>query len=194
MERNAIRICFALLGITLIAAGCENAQKATTEAAIHATQTAITAAQTEAAKYVPDQLQSAEKALQNAKDALAKSDYAEALSAAQDAASKAKDLAAAAAAKRTEWTREWTDLSASMPKSLDEVRNRLNAYSHGAPMPTGMDKAKLAAAKAQYEQMKQTWTDASAAATQGNLGEAMAKMAGIKDALAKLMEILGIKT
>jgi DNA repair exonuclease SbcCD ATPase subunit len=194
MGRKTICICFALLGIALIAAGCGNAQKETTEAAIHAAQAAINAVQTDAAKYVPDQLQSAEKALQNANDALAKSDYAEALSAAQDAASKAKDLATAAAVKRAEWTRQWTDLSASIPKSLDDVRNKLDAYSHGAPMPAGVDKAKLADAKKQYEQMKQTWSAATAAATQGNLGESMKKMAGIKDALAKLMEILGIKT
>jgi hypothetical protein len=60
-------------------------------------------------------------------------------------------------------------------------------------MPAGVDKAKLADAKKQYEQLKQTWSDASLAATQGNLGESMRKMSGTKDALAKLMEILGIK-
>jgi hypothetical protein len=177
----------------LLAAGCGNAQKETTEAAIHAAQTAITAVETDAAKYVPDQLQSAEKAMQNANDALAKGDYAQALSAAQDAAGKAKDLATSAAVQRAEWTRQWKDASASIPKSLDEVKNKLDAYSHGAPMPAGVDRAKLADAKKQYEQVKQTWSDASLAATQGDLGESMKKMAGIKDALEKLMEILGTK-
>jgi|SRR5580658_6718813 ATP-dependent Clp protease ATP-binding subunit ClpA len=194
MVKKTSWICCALLGIGLFVASCGNAQKEATEAAINATQAAITAAQTEAAKYVPDQLQSAQTALQNAKDALAKGDYPAALSAAQDAASKAKDLAAAAAAKKAEWTQEWTNLSASMPKSLDEVKDKLNAYSHGAHMPAGMDKAKLADAKTQYDQLKQTWTDATAAATQGNLGDAMAKAASVKDVLAKLMEMLGIKS
>ena len=194
MARKTSWFLCALLGIALIIAGCGNAQKEATEAAINAAQAAINAAQDQAAKYVPDQLQAAQTALQNAKDALAKGDYQAALNAAQDAANKARDLAAAAAAKKDEWTKNWADMSASMPKSLDEVKKKLAAYSHGAHMPAGLDKDKLADAKAQYEQLKQTWADASSSATQGNLGDAMKKASGIKDALAKLMEMLGIKS
>jgi hypothetical protein len=194
MVRKSSWILCALLGIALFVAGCGNAQKEATEAAINAAQTAISAAQGEAAKYVPDQLQAAQTALQTAKDALAKGDYPAALTAAQDAAGKAKDLAAAAAAKKEEWTKGWADLSASMPKSLSAVKAKLDAYSHGAHMPAGMDKTKLADAKTQYDQLKQTWADASAAATQGNLGDAIAKAASAKDVLAKLIELLGIKS
>jgi membrane-bound lytic murein transglycosylase B len=123
-----------------------------------------------------------------------KGDYQAALTAAQDAASKAKDLAAAAAAKKEEWTNSWAGLSASMPKSLDQVKAKLDSYSHGAQLPKGLDKAKLADAKTQYDQLKQTWADASSAATQGNLADAMKKVAGAKDLLAKLMQVLGIKS
>jgi len=194
MVRKASWIFCALLGIALIVIGCGNAQKEATEAAINAAQAAINAVQAQAEKYVPDQLQAAQTALQTAKDALAKGDYQAALSAAQDAASKAKDLAAAAAAKKEEWTKDWADMSSTMPKSLDEIKNKLNAYSHGAHMPAGMDKGKLADAKTQYEQLKQSWADASAAATQGNLGDAMQKVSSMKDVLAKLKEMLGIKS
>lgn len=194
MVRKMSWLLCGVLGIALLLAGCENAQKEATETAISAAQTAINAAQTEAAKYVPDQLQAAQTALQSAKDALAKGDYQAALPAAQDAATKAKDLAAAAAAKKEEWTNAWAGLSASMPKSLDQVKAKLDSYSHGAHMPKGLDKAKLADAKTQYDQLKQTWADASAAATQGNLADAMKKAAGAKDLLAKLMEVLGIKS
>jgi DNA repair exonuclease SbcCD ATPase subunit len=194
MVRKTGLICCALLAIAFLAAGCGNAQKEATDAAISAAQAAINAAQTEAAKYVPDQLQAAQTTLQTAKDALAKGDYPAALSAAQDAANKAKDLAAAAAAKKAEWTQQWSDLSATLPKSLDQVKDKLNAYSHGAHMPAGLDKSKLADAKAQYEQLKQTWTDASASFTQGNLSDAMSKVPGIQAALAKLKDLLGIKS
>jgi PBP1b-binding outer membrane lipoprotein LpoB len=194
MARKTSWICCALLGLALFVAGCGNAQKEATEAAINAAQAALTAAQTEAAKYVPDQLQAAQTALQNARDALAKGDYGNALSAAQDAANKAKDLAAAAAAKKAEWTQEWSNLNVTTPKTLDDVKNKLNAYSHGAHMPAGMDKQKLADAKVQYDQLRQTWSDATSAAAQGNLGDAMAKAATVKDALAKLVELLGIKS
>jgi multidrug efflux pump subunit AcrA (membrane-fusion protein) len=194
MVKKTSCISCALLGMLVLLAGCGNAQKEATDAAINAAQTAINAAQGEAAKYVPDQLQAAQTALQNAKDALAKGDYQAALSAAEDAASKAKDLAAAAAAKKDEWTKQWADLSSSMPKSLDEVKSKLNAYSHGARMPAGMDKTKLADAKTQYEQLKQSWADASSAVTQGNLADAMKKASDMKDLLAKLKEMLGIKS
>jgi hypothetical protein len=54
-----------------------------------------------------------------------------------------------------------------------------------------MDKTALAEAKEKYAQLKQEWADASAKATQGFLGEALKKAAGLKDELAKLMEKLG---
>ncbi|MGC2764569.1 MAG: hypothetical protein WB607_03610 [Candidatus Acidiferrum sp.] len=194
MVRKTSWISCALVGVVLLLVGCGNAQKEATDAAINAAQSAINAVQAEAAKYVPDQLQAAQTTLQSAKDALAKGDYQAALSAAEDAASKAKDLAAAAAAKKEEWTKQWSDLSASIPKSLDEVKAKLNAYSHGAHMPAGMDKTKLGDAKTQYEQLKQTWADATSAATSGNLADAIKKASDAKDVLAKLKEMLGIKS
>jgi predicted small secreted protein len=194
MVRKTSLVCSAVLAIGLLLAGCNGAQKEATGAAINAAQSAINAASAEAAKYAPEQLAAAQATLQNAKDALAKGDYPAALSAAQDAANKAKDLAAAAAAKKDEWTKTWTEMSASMPKSLNEVKAKLDAYSHGAHMPAGMDKSKLADAKAQFEQLKQSWADASAAATQGDLKGAMDKMPAVKELLAKLKEALGIKS
>lgn len=194
MSRKTGWILAALLGMALIVTGCNNAQKEATEAAINAAQAAINAAQGEAAKYVPDQLQAAQNALQGAKDSVAKGDYQAALSAARDAADKAKDLASAAAAKRNEWTREWADMSSSMPKSLDEVKAKLNAYSHGAHMPAGMDKTALADAKEQYQKLKQGWADATASATQGNMADAISKATDLKAMLAKLKEMLGIKS
>jgi hypothetical protein len=194
MARKTNWIFCSLLGVALLAVGCNNAQKEATEAAINAAQTAITAAQGEAAKYVPDQLQAAQTALQSAKDSLAKGDYQAALSSAQDAANKAKELAAAAAAKKDEWTKEWADVNATMPKSLDQIKAKLNAYAHGAHMPAGMDKTKLADAQTQYDQLKQAWADASSAASQGNLGDALSKMSSVKDVLSKLKDMLGIKS
>ena len=183
-----------LVVLAMMMAACGGAEKEATGAAINAAQTAINAASPEAAKYVPDQLKAAQDALQGAKDALAKGDYSAALTGAKDAASKASDLASAAAAKKDELMKGWASLSESLPKSMDQIRAKLDAYSQGAKMPAGMDKSKLAEAKEQYSQLKQNWTEASAAAQQGNLGDAMQKASGIKDVLAKLMEMLGIKS
>ena len=79
MLRKSGWILCALLGIALWVAGCGNAQKEATDAAINAAQAAINAVQGEAEKYVPDQLQAAQAALQTAKDELAKGEYQAAL-------------------------------------------------------------------------------------------------------------------
>jgi DNA repair exonuclease SbcCD ATPase subunit len=194
MVRKTGRIACALLGIALLLEGCGNAQRDATEAAISATQAAINAVEGEAEKYAPDQLQAAQNALQTAKDAFAKEDYQAALAATRDAASRAKGLTTTAAAKKEELAKGWADLNTSIPKSLDGVKARLNAYSHSANLPAGLDKDKLADVKAQYDQLKQSWAEALAAATQGNLGDAVKKAAAVKDLLAKLKELLGIKS
>jgi hypothetical protein len=193
MARKTNWILCVLFAMACLATGCGTAQKDATEAAINAAQEAINAVQGEAAKYVPDQLQAAQTTLQQAKDALAKSDYRAALSSAKDAAMKAKELATAAAAKRDEWSKEWSDMRATMPKSLDQIKAKLNAYSHDARLPAGMDKTALDEAQSQYDQLKKNWADASAAASQGHLGDAVNKLTGAKDTIAKLKEMLGIK-
>jgi len=183
-----------VVGLAMMLAACSGAEKEATEGAINAAQTALNAASSEAAKYAPDQLKSAQDTLHSAKDALANGDYSAALSGAKDASKKASDLVAAAAAKKQELMKDWTSLSESMPRSMEQIKARLDAYSHGARMPEGMDKSMLATAKDQYAQLKQAWADASAAAQQENLGDAMQKSSGIKDMLAKLREMLGIKS
>jgi len=192
MARTKSWVLTGVLGVALLATGCGNAQREATDAAIRAAQTAINTVQADAVKYAPDQLAAANTALQTAKDALAKGDYTAALAAAKDAASKARELAAAAAAKKQEWTQTWASLNESLPKSMEAVKAKLDAYSRH--LPAGMDKDKLAEAKAQYEQAKQAWADATATATQGNLGEAIKKSSVLKDVLAQLKEFLGIKS
>jgi len=183
----------SVLAVAFLAASCGSRQKDAIEAAIRAAETALNTVKAEAVKYAPEQLEAAQAALQSAKDALAKEDYPAALKAAQDAANKAREVAASAAAKKEEWTKTWSSLNESIPRSMNEVKRRLDAYSHGARLPSGMDKEMLEEAKTQYEQLKQTWTEASSAATQGNLGEAIQKATGMQDALAKLKEAVGMK-
>ena len=180
------------LGVLLSVTGCGNAQREATEAATNAAQMAISTVQEEAAQYVPEQLAAANNALQGAKEALAKSDYAAALAGAKDAANKARELAASAAAKKTEWAQTWASLNETVPRSLEAIKVRLDAYSRR--LPATMDQDQLAAARTRYEQLKQTWSEASASATQAKLGDAIKKSSGMKDALAELKELLGFKS
>jgi HAMP domain-containing protein len=182
-----------VVGLVLFV-GCGNAQREATEAAINAAQQAVDSVQVEAAKYVPEELGKAKQALQSARDSLAKGDYQTALASARDAANRARNLAVSAAAKKKEWSDAWNSLNESLPKSMTLVRAKLEAYSRGARLPEGMDKDGLEQAKAQFERLKQQWTEATSSATQGLLGDAVKKASELKLELADLMARLGIKT
>jgi DNA repair exonuclease SbcCD ATPase subunit len=185
-------VCHVLL-ITLILA-CGGAEKEATEAAINAVQIAIDSVSSVAAEYVPDQLKSAEDALQRARIALAKGDYATAMAAAKDTVGKVSEMAKAAAEKKEALVEGWASLSESMSKSLRQLKAKLDAFSHGAKLPFGMDRWQLADAKEKYQQLIQAWALATAAAQQGNLGDAIQKASGIRGILERLMEMVGIKS
>jgi len=185
-------VCVALV-TALVLAGCTNAQKEATQAAVNAAQSALDATASEAEKYVPEQLQAAQSALRNAEDALAKGDYQAALKAAQDALGKAKDLPPAVAAKKEELKKSWDALNETVTKYLDSVKGKLDAYSRSAHLPEGMDKTKLAEAKEEYARLKKQWGEASADAARGALEDARKKASILKDQLLQLMDKLGIK-
>ena len=142
-----------VVSVAVILAGCNSAQKEATEAALDAAQTAITTVQSEAAKYVPEQLKQTQDAMQSAREALAKGDYQRALNGAQNATNMARELASAAAAKKEELSKTWAGFNETIPKLLEEEKRRLDAYSHGARLPEGLEKEMLPDAKAQYDQL-----------------------------------------
>ena len=193
MPRATKRMLWFVLGMALTLAGCGDRQRDATEEAINAAQSALNSVRAEAEKYVPDQLQGAERTLQSARDSLSKGDYSSALAAARDAAKKAQEMAVSAAGTREEWKKTWNDLNQSLPKSMEQVKNRIDAYSHGARMPEGLDKDMLEEAKKEYADLKQRWENAKAAAQQGDWGDAIQKSTGLQDAIAKLKEMLRIK-
>ncbi|HEY1484090.1 MAG TPA: hypothetical protein VGF19_15270 [Candidatus Acidoferrum sp.] len=183
-----------VLSITVSLAGCGgNAAKEATEAAVNAAQTAIAGIQGEAAKYVPDQLSAAQNAIQSANAALAKGDLQTALTDAREAIDKAKVLESASAEKKDELTKDWSRFTQTFPKTLEAVHWRIEAYSHGAKLPPGLDQQILDDAKTQYAALKQSWSDASATFQQGDLVAACQKASALKDALPKLIESLGMK-
>lgn len=193
MQRKSSRGRWLIIGTALLVVGCGNAQRDAIEGAINAAQSAINAVRAEAEKYVPDQLRAAERTLQSARDSLVKGDYDSALTEAKEAANKARDVAVAAAGTKEQWRKNWNDLNESLPRSVDQIKNRIDAYSHGARMPEGMDKDVLEEAKKEYADLKEKWDSAKESARQGNLGDAIQKSTGLNQAIAKLKDMLRIK-
>ena len=171
-------------------AGCHSSQKDAVEAAINAAQTAIEVSTSEAEKYAPEQLKAAQNAVQSARGALAKHDYGEALEAARAATEKAKELTIAAKAKKDEATKAWGELSAAVPKALDQAKAKVEAYSRATRLPAGIDETVVAAAREEYEKLKQAWADAVAAYQKGSLVDAATKGISVKEGLQKLQEML----
>ncbi|HEY2119523.1 MAG TPA: hypothetical protein VGH37_10095 [Candidatus Acidoferrum sp.] len=193
MKNRQAVVLTCTLGIALLVGGCGNAQRDATEAAVNAAQTAINAATNTAEKYVPEQTKAAQEALKAAKDYMAKGDYGAALKSAQDGAQKAKDALSAASAKKEEWANTWNSLNQSVPKTMNEIQAKMNAYVKSGKLPKGVDQTQMEAAKVQFEQLKQGWTDATAAYKNGNFVDAMSKATTFKDGLAKVKELLGIQ-
>ena len=194
MRPNIGWIACGVIGIALLA-GCGNGERDATEAAINAAQAAVNAVQADAEKYVPEELAAARNALKSAREELDKSDFRGALAEAREAADKAKAMAADALGKKEEWRKNWKELNESIPKTMEAVRYRTALYSSkGVRLPEGVDHDVVDAAKAQYEELKAKWAEATSEATRGNLRDAIEKGTGVKEGLEKLKEMLHIKS
>jgi transcriptional regulator with GAF, ATPase, and Fis domain len=178
----------------LLLAGCGGAQKDATEAAVDAAQKAVNSAQETADKYAPELSKAAQDALQSAKDALAKSDYQGALEAAKEAVKRASDAISTTANRKEEWSKDWKNLSATVPKTLEEAKSRLDAYTKKGKLPPRVTSDQMAEAQAQYEKLKQAWADANAAYQRGNIADAIKKAGWVQESIQKLKELLGIKS
>ena len=179
--------------VALLVAACGSADKVPAEAAIKAAEGALGAVRGEAAKFLPDQLKTLEDALAGAKASFEKGDYAAALGGAKDLAAKANDLQVAAIAKRTELTRAWTDVSAGVPKMAEAIQSRVDILSQSKKLPAGIDKGKLAGAKAGLASLKQTWAEASADYSAGNFTDAVSKAKAAKDKAVETMTALNMQ-
>ena len=195
MHNMVGRLTLTLVCGVFLLAGCShNAQKEATEAAVAAARTAIFGLQSDVAKYVPDQLSAAQSEMQQAQAALAKGDYGAALDYARSAIDKAKNLSTASNQKRDELLKNWNSANQIMPKTLDAVKWRLWAFSHGAKFPPGMDGTTLGVAREQYATLKDAWAAAVATYQRGELANASDQATALKEQLPKLLESLGMKS
>jgi len=182
----------ALMVLVLFAAACGSDTKPAEEA-IKAAGAAIDSAKGEAVKYIPDQVKGLEDGLRAAKDAFAKKDYKAALSAAKDLPGKAKDLAAAAAAKKTELTKAWEEMSGGLPRMVEAIKSRVDVLSKSKKLPANIDKAKFDGVKAGLPEVTQIWEDAQKAFSGGNLADAVSKAKTLKDKAVEMMTTLGMQ-
>ena len=190
MQRIAIGIVMVIAVVAL--AACESAEKAPAAAAISAAQSAIDAVKGEAMKYVPDQVKSAQDAVAAARASFEKNDFKAALAGAQDATAKAKELGAAVAAKKSELTKSWEEMSNGVPKMAEVIKSRVDILSQSKKLPAGVDRAKLDDAKAGLASLNESWAAASNAFKSGDMFDAVSKGKSAKDKAVEIMTALNM--
>ncbi|HRT61954.1 MAG TPA: hypothetical protein P5551_06300 [Syntrophales bacterium] len=189
-KRILVAVLCVALGIALMSCA---SNKEPAAAAIKTAEDALNAVKGEAMKYVPDKVKAVEDAITAAKGSFDKKDYDTALNTAKAIPDKVKELATAAATKKAELTKGWEELSAGLPKMLDAVKSRLDILSKSKKLPANLDKAKLEGAKSGYEAAVKMWDDAKTHFSGGNLTDAMAKAATVKEKTVEVMKTLGMQ-
>jgi hypothetical protein len=189
--KTTLKLAAAVASCALLIA-C-NTDKVPADAAIKAADAAVGAAKAEAQKFAPEQLKTVETSLAAAKDQFAKGDYKAALASATELGTKAKDLAAAAAAKKDELTKSWADLSASLPKTVDAIKAKLEELGKAKKLPKDLDATKVAAAKDGLAKVEGAWKEATDAMGAGNVQDALAKAKPVQEKAAEIAALLGIQ-
>jgi hypothetical protein len=166
--------------------------KVPAETALKAAESAVNATVGEASKYVPDQAKAVQDSLSSLKDSFAKEDYKTVLAGAPDLTAKTKALADAAAAKKADLTKSWTDISGGLPKVIEAIQERVDILSKAKKLPANLDKAAVEGAKSGVESMNKAWAEAQASFSAGNLADALAKANALKSQAAEIMTKLGM--
>src|SRR4029079_11728825 len=189
-----IPVMFMALGATvLFTAGCASKEEPA-RTAVESAEAALNEVRPDASKYVPDQLQAAEAHLAAIKKDLAQKKYHDVLVAVPQFKQETQALEDTAVGKQTQVAaaaREWTELSAEVPKNLEAIEQRV-ANLKGARLPKEVSKESFETAKSSLEEMKSTWAEAIAGATAGNSTEAADKGRSVQQKAKEVSEQLGM--
>ncbi|HLJ37493.1 MAG TPA: hypothetical protein VKT54_03695 [Steroidobacteraceae bacterium] len=197
MKKHSVWLAAVFSALALVAC---NQQKGQAEQAVAGAQQSLNAVRDEAQKYAPEQLGGVEAQLGQMQDSFQRGDYAgtlaaqpammKAINGLKDAAAEKKTAADAAAAKAKD---DWAATSTEVPKMVDEVAKRVETLSKTRHLPKGVTKENVASAKTGLEQVKSTWSDATAAASSGDYTSAMSKADTVKSKTQDMMKSLGMK-
>ena len=189
----------ALVAALLFAAGCANKQAPATKAVADA-EAALATFRDEAGQLAATELQAAEAAIADMKARLASKDYDAVVAGAPALSQQIETLRTTTAERRAEREQAneaakvtWATMSGDVPKMVQAIQSRVDVLSKSRRLPGNLDKAKFEAARADFEQMKAAWGEASAAASSGNAIDAVSRGEAVKAKGAEVMQALGMK-
>jgi PBP1b-binding outer membrane lipoprotein LpoB len=175
-----------LLAATLFITGCGNEEPATN--AVTQAEAAIEPLRPDASQYAAAELQAAEATLAKMKENLAKEDYRAVVNDVPAFNTQVKTLQDTVVSQQSAMVaaqHEWDSLNAEVPKTVEALQVRVDSLS-GAKLPKEITKETFETAKTDFEALKATWAEATAAASAGKTLEAADKA---RDAQAKGEEL-----
>lgn len=189
----------ALVAALLLATGCANKQEPATQAVADA-EAALVTFRDEAGQFAASELQAADAAIADMKARLARKDYDAVVDGAPALSQQIETLRTTTAERRAEREQAneaakatWATLSDDVPKMVQAIQSRMDVLSKSKRLPKNLDKAKFEAARADFEQMKTTWSEATAAASSGNAVEAVSRGEAAQSKGTDVMLALGMK-
>jgi hypothetical protein len=178
----------AAFGLSVVA--CGDGGRGAAERGLSSAQAALDAVKTEGSQYAPDLVQDIENSLAAARETFAKGNFRQALAEAQLLPKKMSALDAAVAAKKTELTKEWSTLSASLPEVVDAIQGRVSVLSKAKRLPAGMSREAFDKARSGADEVAKTWAEAGDALTKGNVGDAVEEARAVRARAAEIMAAL----
>lgn len=172
--------------LALVLAACAS-QKEPAEQAVAKAESALAEFHADAEKYAADELKDVDSAVGNLKNNLARKDYGAVVMGAPSVSASITTLKETVAQRKADAEQmmaaaqtEWTDLSTNVPKAVESLQARVDQLAKTKKFPKGMDKAGFDAAKTDFENIKNSWTQASAEFAEGKMAEAVRKARVIK--------------
>lgn len=176
--------CGVLALMTVLLLPACGTQKKAAETSIAAAQTVYDQIKDQAMKLAPDEAKVIEDAIAAARADVKKGDFEAAIEGTKDLPTKAKELNDGLPAKAAELKTAWASLNAVLPGAVATLNKKMGAMTRP---PSGMDKARFAAAKTTWADTKTKWGEATTAAQNGRWAEAVTKAVGVKASMVQVM-------
>jgi hypothetical protein len=181
-----------LAALALVATTLAGCARRAAELALANAERAVAEVAGDAANVMPGAAAPLEEALAAGRHALERGDYAAAAAALQDLPSRADALSRQVAERREQLTADWTTLSAAMAANLDSVDARLARFGAGGPLPAGVDRRGLPAARAVRDSAARAWPAVRAEFEGGNLAGAMGQAMALRARVSEAMLAVGL--
>jgi len=176
---------------------CAN-QKEPAEKAVAKIESSLAEVRADAEKYAADELKSIDETVNKLKGDLAAKNYKAVVVQSPTVTSRVTQFKAAVATKKAEAEellaaaqQEWTDLSTSVPELVGKLQTKVDSLAKSKKLPKGMDKAAFETAKADFEAVKTSWSEATSEFTSGLAADAVRKARAAKAKSEQLVQKLG---